>query len=94
MNVADPWVPCNTYEIQKRAAAKPLSLFRQYPKDVPGPHVAHVGVDTPTTSTARCVGAELLCVWELLGMWELLGDVKKEISSIAGGENPLSLLAL
>ena len=32
----------------KRAAAKPLSLFRQHPEDVPGPHV---GVDTPTTPT-------------------------------------------
>ena len=30
------------------AAAKPLSLFRQHPEDVPGPHV---GVDTPTTPT-------------------------------------------
>ena len=37
---------------------------------------------------------ELLCVWVLLYVLELLGDRKKEISSIAGGENPLFLLAL
>ena len=44
----------------------------------------------------------LLWVWELLGVdvrlllgvWELPGDRKKEISSIAGGENLLFLLAL
>ena len=35
-----------------------------------------------------------LYAWLLLGVWELLGDRKKEISSIAGGETPLFLLAL
>ena len=53
-------------EEMQGAAAKPLSLFRQHPEDVPGPHV---GVDTPTTPTywsqvrrnGRSVGLQPAC---------------------------------
>ena len=50
-------------------------------------------------SMPNAVGLDVLMLldlydWLLLCVWELLGDRKKEISSIAGGENPLFLLVL